>query len=180
MSHSLYKCLFCPVPPASHRPGCFQGGNTHRAPGAGQAKPWEAPDTALSLGASHGCHSAVLFVKPESFLPFWVIQWDPFDSVGVLKLFSSALAALAGIHGYSIIFLLCPVMQPLFPCHLLTGSTVTAWSCLYIQLPSASSSCLLGSILPIPLGFFTHVREAREGAGWSRRGNEMGKRKKQR
>lgn len=172
MSHSLYKCLFCPVSPASHGPGCFQGGNTHRAPGAGQAKPWEVPNTALSLVTSHGCHLAILFVKPESFLPFWIIQWDPFDSVGVLKLFSSALAALAGIHGYSIIFLLCHAMQPLFPCHLLTGSTVTVWSCLYIhiQLSSASSSCLFGSILPIPSGFVTHVRSR----DWGKRGKEQG------
>lgn len=109
----------------------------------------------------------------KAFLPFWIIEWDPFDSVGVLKLFSSALAALAGIHGFSIVFLLCHAMQPLFPCHSLTGRAVTASSCLYIQLSSASSSCLFGSILPISSGFFTHLRSKDWGKS-GKQGKEQG------
>lgn len=154
-----YTNVYSALSPASHRPRCFQGGNTHtehREQGKQSLGKFQTLHSALSLltdvALQFYLSSLKAFSLSESF------SGTPFDSVGVLKLFSSALAALGGIHGYSIIFLLCHAMQPLFPCHLLTGSTVTAWSFLYIQLSSATSSCLFGSTLPTPLGVFTHVR----------------------
>lgn len=108
-----YTNVYSALSPASHRPRCFQGGNTHtehREQGKQSLGKFQTLHSALSLltdvALQFYLSSLKAFSLSESF------SGTPFDSVGVLKLFSSALAALGGIHGYSIIFLLCHAMQP--------------------------------------------------------------------
>ena len=146
--------------PASQGPHSFQGRNTHRRTRSRTSKSHEVSNTVLSCVISHGCSCYILICQARKLFAFLNQSVEPiFYSMGVSKLFNSALAVLV----------LGPLVQHHFStlprdaasvCRLLTVSTVSVCSCPYIQLFSVSSSHLFGRTLPIQLGFFTHVRSS--------------------
>lgn len=172
MSHSLYKCLFCPVSPVSHEPRCFQGGNTHTEhQGKQNLRKFQTLHSALLLltdvTLQFYLSSLKAFCLSEPLLGFpvgplltaWefrsssVQPWQPW--LGFMGTVSFPYSAMR--------------CSPSFPATYWQAA-LWVWSCLYIQLSSASPSCLFGSTLPIPLGFFTHVRSRikTEGSEWSK------------
>lgn len=95
MSHTLYKCLFYCMSPASQGPHSFRGCSAHRRTRSRTSTSHEVSSTVLSHVISHGCSCYILICQAWKLFVFLNQSVEPiFGSVGVLKLFNSALAVL--------------------------------------------------------------------------------------